>query len=364
MLRIGYDDGTPFTKYILSDHLGSSNVILETSGAVYNLEEYYPFGETSFGAFGKKRYRYVGKEKDEESGLYYYGARYFQPWSCRFISVDPLAADYPFYTPYQYAGNKPITKIDRDGLEETGSSPQQNNVEQPTKTIEELVIIDPEYATEPVKPKVDQANKLKRNEGESKDDFKKRKEDSRKQWSAYNQEKSKYDFLQQARNNLINADKNSELGRLRESIIEKGLPVKLTYGNVEGENHPVGTNYNYDINKDGTYKIKSWTITFDWVKITQMTANGQGTTASDRYNTDFRLGQKDPQGRWISGTKDMNFILPSPTSMLVHELGHIDFFYTHYDVNKATYNELKNWGNASETYAEEVEYYYYAGRKH
>jgi RHS repeat-associated protein len=127
MLRTGYDDGTPFTKYILSDHLGSSNVILETSGAVYNREEYYPFGETSFGAFGKKRYRYVGKEKDEESGLYYYGARYFQPWSCRFISVDPLAAKYAFYTPYQYAGNKPITKTDRDGLEETGSSPQQNN---------------------------------------------------------------------------------------------------------------------------------------------------------------------------------------------------------------------------------------------
>ena len=118
MLRTGYDDGTPFTKYILSDHLGSSNVILETSGAVYNREEYYPFGETSFGAFGKKRYRYVGKEKDEESGLYYYGARYFQPWSCRFISVDPLAADYPFYTPYQYAGNKPINFIDLDGAEE------------------------------------------------------------------------------------------------------------------------------------------------------------------------------------------------------------------------------------------------------
>lgn len=39
MLRTGYDDGTPDTKYILSDHLGSSNVILETSGAVYNREE-------------------------------------------------------------------------------------------------------------------------------------------------------------------------------------------------------------------------------------------------------------------------------------------------------------------------------------
>jgi RHS repeat-associated protein len=117
MLRTGYDDGTPFTKYILSDHLGSSNVILETSGAVYNREEYYPFGETSFGAFGKKRYRYVGKEKDEESGLYYYGARYFQPWSCRFISVDPLAGKYAQLTPYNYAANDPIGDLDIDGMQ-------------------------------------------------------------------------------------------------------------------------------------------------------------------------------------------------------------------------------------------------------
>jgi RHS repeat-associated protein len=121
MLRTGYDDGTPFTKYILSDHLGSSNVILETSGAVYNREEFYPFGETSFGAFGKKRYRYVGKEKDEESGLYYYGARYFQPWSCRFISVDPLAGKYAQLTPYNYADNTPVTDKDIDGKQTQSS---------------------------------------------------------------------------------------------------------------------------------------------------------------------------------------------------------------------------------------------------
>ena len=124
MLRIGSDDGTPFTKYILSDHLGSSNVILETDGSVYNREEYYPFGETSFGAFGKKRYRYVGKEKDEESGLYYYGARYFQPWSCRFISVDPQALKYGYQSSYAYADNNPINKMDHNG-EGTGEGTNQ-----------------------------------------------------------------------------------------------------------------------------------------------------------------------------------------------------------------------------------------------
>jgi len=66
-------------------------------------------------------YRYNGKEKDEHTGLYEYGQRYYAPWLCRFVSVDPIAEDYPQYTPYNYAGNKPITKIDQEGLQENGS---------------------------------------------------------------------------------------------------------------------------------------------------------------------------------------------------------------------------------------------------
>jgi RHS repeat-associated protein len=119
-MRDGYDfgDSTPAIKYNLDDHLGSSNVTVDDTGALVSFEEYYPFGETSFGSYGKKRYRFCGKEKDEESGLYYYGARYYSPWTCRFVSVDPLSSKYPFYTPYQYAGNKPINFIDLDGKEE------------------------------------------------------------------------------------------------------------------------------------------------------------------------------------------------------------------------------------------------------
>lgn len=119
-IREGSDfgDTTPALKYNLDDHLGSSNILVDENGTLVNQEEYYPFGETSFGAYAKKRYRFCGKEKDEESGMYYYGARYYSPWLCRFVSVDPLAGDYPFYTPFQYAGNQPINFIDLDGLEQ------------------------------------------------------------------------------------------------------------------------------------------------------------------------------------------------------------------------------------------------------
>jgi RHS repeat-associated protein len=110
------DDETPSVCWHLSDHLGSSSITYDLNG-FYKAEEYTPFGETSFGSYSRKKYRFCGKELDAESGLYYYGLRYYAPWTCRFISVDPLALDYPYYTPYQYAGNMPINFIDLDGAE-------------------------------------------------------------------------------------------------------------------------------------------------------------------------------------------------------------------------------------------------------
>ena len=67
------------------------------------------------------RYGFNGKEKDQngEFGLnhYDYGFRIYNPALGRFLSVDPLASEYPWYTPYQFAGNMPITAVDLDGLE-------------------------------------------------------------------------------------------------------------------------------------------------------------------------------------------------------------------------------------------------------
>ena len=67
------DDTTPAAKFHLGDHLGGSSLVLDDTGALVNREEYTPHVDTSFGSFAMKRYRFTGKERDEESGLYYHG---------------------------------------------------------------------------------------------------------------------------------------------------------------------------------------------------------------------------------------------------------------------------------------------------
>jgi RHS repeat-associated protein len=60
-------------------------------------------------------WKFTGKELDEETGLYYIGARYYQPsWSV-WLSVDPLLTKYPSWNPYNYTMNNPIMLIDPDG---------------------------------------------------------------------------------------------------------------------------------------------------------------------------------------------------------------------------------------------------------
>jgi len=117
-IRIGSvfpDDISDSTVFHIEDHLGGSTIRTNSSGNVIDREEYYPFGDSSLRTFSKKQYRYVGKEKDAESGLYYYGARYYSAWTCRFISVDALAKKYNQLTPYQNAGNNPVGDKDIDG---------------------------------------------------------------------------------------------------------------------------------------------------------------------------------------------------------------------------------------------------------
>ena len=131
--RLAIDNGITLStasnsiRYQYDNHLGSASLELDQTAAIISYEEYHPFGRTSYRSgrteteVSQKRYKYVGKERDEETGLYYYGARYYVAWICRFVSVDQLQFRYPHYTPIQYAGNKPVSYIDLDGLEEAAA---------------------------------------------------------------------------------------------------------------------------------------------------------------------------------------------------------------------------------------------------
>ncbi|MBL7800024.1 MAG: RHS repeat-associated core domain-containing protein, partial [Chitinophagales bacterium] len=103
--RIGSygDDISDALIYHITDHLGSAAIRLDGSGAIIDKEEYYPYGDSSLRTFTKRRFRYIGKERDEESGLYQMGARYYAPWTCKFLSVDPLAVKLAHQSSYCYA---------------------------------------------------------------------------------------------------------------------------------------------------------------------------------------------------------------------------------------------------------------------
>lgn len=109
-------DTTPAVQYQLADQIGSSAAVVNDTGALINGEEFTPYGETSFGSFAKKRYRFTGMERDEESSLSYHGARYYAPWLVRWSSTDPIGAQGGL-NQYGYAHQNPILSSDTSGLD-------------------------------------------------------------------------------------------------------------------------------------------------------------------------------------------------------------------------------------------------------
>jgi RHS repeat-associated protein len=87
----------------------------------------YPFGmmmpNRNWSSESGYRFGFNGKEQDAEGiggngSTYDYGFRIYNPAIAKFLSVDPLTKSYPWYSPYQFAGNSPVVFIDLDGLEE------------------------------------------------------------------------------------------------------------------------------------------------------------------------------------------------------------------------------------------------------
>ncbi len=102
-----------------SDHLGSSTIITESSGGVVESTEYNPFGTTrTHSGATLTNYKYTDQELDPETGLYNYGARYYDPMIGRFISPDPIV-QAPFnpqsLNRYSYCINSPLIYVDPSG---------------------------------------------------------------------------------------------------------------------------------------------------------------------------------------------------------------------------------------------------------
>lgn len=133
------------TYWYHSDHLGSAQLVTKRNGTVHERIEYTPYGElwveANYNDVDKLPFRFTGKEFDEETGFYYYGARYLDPRLSRWISTDPALGEYIPGAPvneearkrngnlpgmggvyntinlnlYHYAGNNPLKYIDPDG---------------------------------------------------------------------------------------------------------------------------------------------------------------------------------------------------------------------------------------------------------
>jgi RHS repeat-associated protein len=113
------NDPSQIIRYQLGNHLGSVALELDQVADIISYEEYTPYGSTSYQAVradteAPKRYRYTGKERDEESGFYYYGARYYAPWLGRWLSGDPvgIADDINLYC---YVHCNPLMHVDPSG---------------------------------------------------------------------------------------------------------------------------------------------------------------------------------------------------------------------------------------------------------
>ena len=124
-------ENEPDVYFYHSDHLGGASWITDVNGKPVQHLQYLPFGEpyvNQHPAGYQERYTFTGKERDEETGYGYFGARYMDySMMTSFISVDRYASKYPFISPYAYCAWNPIKLIDPtgDSITYSGTDEQQ-----------------------------------------------------------------------------------------------------------------------------------------------------------------------------------------------------------------------------------------------
>ncbi len=114
-------------RFQMANHQESVSLEMDAQAQLISYEEYFPYGGTAIIA-GKnqkevklKDYRYSGKERDDSTGLYYYGFRYYAPWLGRWLNPDP-AGTVDGMNLFAFVRGNPVTATDEDGLASRKSS--------------------------------------------------------------------------------------------------------------------------------------------------------------------------------------------------------------------------------------------------
>lgn len=111
-------------QFYLPDHLGSASIVTDTSGAVVEESVFYPYGkDRKRSGVYQSEYRFTGKEQDDETGLHYFGARYYDSVTGGFISVDYVTENEIekhltktiALNGYRYSNDSPVVYVDKDG---------------------------------------------------------------------------------------------------------------------------------------------------------------------------------------------------------------------------------------------------------
>ena len=155
-MRAGYNYNVTntFTSVLASkfgdknacSHSISTQIVTDITGAITQAVLYAPFGEviSEYNAYWMldtiPRYLFSGKELDEESGMYYFEARYYAPPT--FISRDPLFEKYFWMSPYAYCANNPVKYIDPDGRK---LKPTQAFLNSPYSTVYQRLLLNKKY---------------------------------------------------------------------------------------------------------------------------------------------------------------------------------------------------------------------------
>ena len=114
-----------FLYFYHPDHLGNTNYVTDAGGNVYEHLEYFAFGETFVDEHSNTDaipYLFNGKELDGETGLYYFGVRYYDPRTSIWQSVDPMGDAMPGWTPYRGFNDNPVKYTDPRGAKEYESA--------------------------------------------------------------------------------------------------------------------------------------------------------------------------------------------------------------------------------------------------